>query len=57
MTKEIQKNIDYTIATFAVEKLVPSREAIELCRKNAEGTITLDNAIDRIKNKYKVARA
>lgn len=56
MTKEIQKNINYTLATFAVEKLVPSREAIELCRRNAEGKITLDNAINEIKRKYKTAR-
>lgn len=56
MDKEIQKNINYTLATFAVEKLVPSKEAIELCRKNAEGEITLNNAIDEIKRKYKTAR-
>ena len=56
MNKEIQKNINYTLATFAVEKLVPSREAIELCRRNAEGKITLDNAINEIKRKYKTAR-
>jgi hypothetical protein len=56
MTKEIQKNIDYTLSTFAIEKLKPSKVAIELCRKNAEGSISLENAIQEIKNRYKVAR-
>ena len=56
MTKKIQKNIDYTLATFAVENLSPSKEAMELCRKNAEGKITLDNAIKLIKERYRTAR-
>lgn len=57
MKREIKKNIEYTIATLAVEKLVPSREALELCKENAEGTITLDNAIAELKSRYKADRS
>lgn len=55
MANKVQENIDYTVSTFAIERLKPSETAIELCRKNAEGSISLENAIEKIKKKYQVS--
>lgn len=55
MKKEIKDNLEYSLSTFAIEKLRPSDKAIELSRKNAEGTISLDHVIEEIKRKYRVA--
>lgn len=55
MKKEIKDNLEYSLSTFAIEKLRPSDKAIELSRKNAEGAISLDHAIEEIKRKYRVA--
>jgi len=54
--RTIEKNIEYTIATFAIEKLKPSEDALDLCRENASGNISLVKAIDTIKDKYRVGR-
>ena len=54
MKRQTEKNIEYTLATFAIEKLVPSKDAIHLCRENARGRIGIDQAIRTIKDKYKI---
>lgn len=52
MKDTIEKNIQYAVSTFAVEKLTPSREAIQLCRTTALGQKSLEDAIFLIKQKY-----
>lgn len=56
MNRTIEKNIEYTIATFAIEQLKPSKDALKLCKENAMGNITLEKAIDTIKDRYRVGR-
>lgn len=40
MTQKGKERIEYTLATHAIEKLVPSKEALRLCEQMAEGTRT-----------------
>lgn len=54
MAKPVDKNLKYTLATHAVERMVPSKEAVQLCRENAEGRINADTAVKLIKQKYGV---
>lgn len=52
MTKKAQANIQYMLATHAAEYMTPSREAISLCEKIAEGRISGDFAVEQIKRRY-----
>lgn len=52
MDANIEKDIQYAVSTFAVEKLTPSKEAIQLCRTTALGQKSLQEAILIIKQKY-----
>lgn len=52
MTKKAQANVQYTLATHAAERLTPSREAISLCEKIADGHISGDFAVEQIKRRY-----
>lgn len=52
MTKQAEENIRYTLATHAVEQLSPSKEAILLCEKIANGHMTGDQAVAQIKRMY-----
>jgi len=54
MTKKAQANLRYTLATHAAEKMSPSREAIALCEKIADGHISGDFAVEQIKRRYGV---
>jgi hypothetical protein len=53
LNKQVDENIRYSLATFAVEKLVPSKDAIRLCRDTANGKIDIEHAVRVIKEKYK----
>lgn len=55
MTKHTKKNIDYTLSTFSVEGLKPSREAIKLCEQMGDKKVSLDEAIHAIKVRHGVA--
>lgn len=52
MTKKAKSNIKYTLATHAAERMAPSREAITLCEKIADGRISGDAAVEQIKRHY-----
>ena len=54
MKKQIKENIEYTLSTFAIEHLVPSKDAIHLCEENAKGNISVEAAIQEIKDKYRI---
>lgn len=54
MTKVAMENLDYTLATHAIEHLVPSEEARRLCVQRSEGTIDISDALREIAKKYGV---
>lgn len=54
MTKKAQANVKYVLATHAAERMIPSREAITLCSKIADGRISGDMAAEQIKRRYGV---
>ena len=54
MTKRAERNLRYTLATHAAERMAPSRKAISLCEKIADGHISGDMAIEEIKRHYGV---
>lgn len=54
MTQKAKANVDYTIATHAVEKITLSREVITLCEKIADGHISGDAAVAKILRRHGV---
>ena len=52
MTTNTKKNIEYTLSTFAVEGLKPSKEAVKIYEHLDEGKISLSDAIKAIENKH-----
>lgn len=53
-TKQARKAVEYTLATHAVERMMPSRNAVRLCKQVASGRISADHAVEQIKLKYGV---
>lgn len=53
MTKKAERNLKYTLATHAAEHMMPSRKAISLCEKIANGQISGDMAAEEIKRYYR----
>ena len=45
MTKNGQQQIDYALATLAVEGDIPSEYAVQLCEQVANGSLTADEAV------------
>ena len=54
MTRKAERNLKYTLATLAAEHMMPSRKAISLCEKIANGQISGDMAVEEIKRYYGV---
>ena len=52
MTKKAEENIRYTLATHAAEKLSPSKEAVSICEKIANGSMTGDQAVKQLLQMY-----
>lgn len=52
MTERTRRNIDYTLGTFAIEGLRPSKEALHLYELMDEGKLTLKETIDQIKHNH-----
>lgn len=55
MTQKSKKQIEYTLATHAVERLVPSKEAIRLCGQMADGELDASAAVAELLRKYGLA--
>lgn len=51
MTYRTKENVKYSIATYVIEKLMPSQEVIRICKRVAEGRISGDKAVEQIKHK------
>ncbi len=45
MSQTSKERLDYVLATLAIEHLVPSREALQLCAQVSEGTMDADTAV------------
>ncbi|NMA25281.1 MAG: antitoxin VbhA family protein [Clostridiales bacterium] len=56
MTHKAKESVKYSLATHAAEKMTPSRKAVRLCEKIAEGRITGDSAVEQIKRSYGIDR-
>lgn len=56
MTMKVKKQIEYTLNTMAIENLAPSDEAIALCEKVSDGSISVAAAVFAIKEKYGVKK-
>ena len=54
MMPKAQKNLEYTLATHALEGLRPSDHAVLLCERMAEGELTADEAVDAILKYYNI---
>ena len=52
MTKNGQQQIDYALATLAVEGDIPSEYAVQLCEQVANGSLTADEAVSEILHKH-----
>lgn len=57
MTKQGKQNIEYTLATHAIEKLTPSKEALRLCEQMENGEISADTAVAVLLERYGLVRA
>lgn len=51
-----ERQLKYTMATQAIEKAVPSKDALYLCEKISDGKISANHAIETIKQKYGLSR-
>ena len=47
-----EKNMEYTLATQAIEKLTPSQKAIDLCKQMGAGKISADAAVSLLLQHY-----
>ena len=47
-----QEQLQYTLATQSIERQVPSAAAIQLCKEVANGTISADAAVVRLRKQY-----
>lgn len=52
VTTKAKESVKYSLATHAAEKMTPSRKAVRLCEKIAEGHISGDSAVEQIKHSY-----
>lgn len=57
MTKRSQQQINYTLATHAIEKLTPSKTALHLCEQVTNGKMNADTAVTAILQQYGLRKA
>ena len=48
MTQKNGKQIEYAVSTQALEKLIPSKEALRLCEQISDGEISANDAVSFI---------
>lgn len=56
MTQRSKKHLEYTLATHAIENLIPSKDAVQLCAKVSDGKLSADAAVASILKKYGLSR-
>lgn len=52
MTQEVTKQMKYTLTTHMIEKLTPSRNALDLCEQIAAGKMSADAAVIALLKQY-----
>ena len=52
MTHKAKKQLEYTLATNAIERLSPSQKAIQLCKQMSEGKLDADSAVVSLLSQY-----
>ena len=52
MSSKSQKQIEYTLATHAIEKLFPSKDALLLCERMDSEKLSVDAAVASILERY-----
>lgn len=52
MVEKRSGQVEYTLATHAIENLIPSREALRLCSRLSQGEIDVNSAIQAVLNQY-----
>lgn len=56
MTQKSKQQIEYTLATHAVEHLVPSKATILLCEQMSDGKLDANAAITALLRQYGLTR-
>ena len=56
MTQRAKEQIAYTLATHAVERVTPSREAVRYCEQVSDGKLSADQAVEKLLKRYGVTR-
>lgn len=56
MTQKSKRQVEYTLATLAIEGLTPSKEAVRYCEQISDGKISADKAVDGILCKHGLLR-
>jgi hypothetical protein len=55
MTSLSEQNLKYTLSTQAIERIIPSKDAVRLCEHMSQGKLTANMAVELIKKKYGVS--
>ena len=56
MSQQTKQQIEYTLSTHAIEKLVPSQNALRLCKQMASGSINADSAVNAVLKQHGLKR-
>lgn len=56
MAARNRQDIKFTLSTQAMEGIAPSRQAIRLCKRLSDGTVSADAAVEAIKAKHGLTR-
>lgn len=56
MTQKSKRHLEYTVSTHAVEHLIPSRDAIDLCEQVSDGKISANAAVEKLLQIYGLSR-
>ena len=55
MTPIAEKQVSYTLGTYAIENLSPSKDAIRFCEQISDGTLSADQAVEEMLQKYGIS--
>lgn len=50
-----KQSIEYTLSTQAIERAIPSKDAMRLCELMSQGEVAANAAVDLLKKKYGVS--
>lgn len=56
MTAKNKKQLEYIMATHAVERLIPSKAALRLCGQMSDGKLNANDAVEALLHQYGLMR-